>query len=123
MKTTTEALAPVWVEHFRRRLLNRRVALILDMEALEREERQHPAPESAVHAADTGADRLALDVSLGCLESVTRDLKEIDDALARVKAGTFGVCERCGGKIGRPRLEAIPYARHCLACQKHEEAA
>ena len=125
MRTTiaTPALAPVWMEHFRRRLSNRRVALILDTEALEREGALHPSPESAVHAVETGADRLAQSVSLGCLESVTRDLREIEDALLRIRTGTYGCCERCGGMIGRPRLEAIPYARYCLPCQQREEAA
>jgi RNA polymerase-binding transcription factor DksA len=43
-------------------------------------------------------------------------LAEARDALARLDAGTFGECERCGGPIAKSRLEAIPYARHCITC-------
>ena len=43
-------------------------------------------------------------------------LSEIDAALDRVEAGTYGVCEVCGRDIGAPRLEALPAARTCIAC-------
>ena len=43
-------------------------------------------------------------------------LAEIDAALARVEAGTYGVCQRCGGAIPDERLEARPTAAYCVAC-------
>ena len=43
-------------------------------------------------------------------------LAEIDAAEARIEAGTFGTCERCGGPIGEARLEARPTARLCIEC-------
>jgi len=43
-------------------------------------------------------------------------LAEIDAALERVEAGTYGVCEECGARIPEERLEARPTARHCLGC-------
>jgi RNA polymerase-binding protein DksA len=43
-------------------------------------------------------------------------LAEIDAALERVEAGTYGACERCGQPIGEGRLEARPVARLCIAC-------
>lgn len=43
-------------------------------------------------------------------------LTEIDAALARVDAGTYGVCERCGQPIAEGRLEARPVARTCIRC-------
>lgn len=41
----------------------------------------------------------------------------IDAALARLDAGTYGVCLRCGSAIAPRRLEALPWAAHCIACQ------
>ena len=41
---------------------------------------------------------------------------EIDAALERVAAGTYGTCERCGEPIGEGRLEARPAARTCIRC-------
>ena len=43
-------------------------------------------------------------------------LAEARAALARLDGGTFGRCERCGRAIARARLDAIPYARHCIRC-------
>ncbi len=42
---------------------------------------------------------------------------EIDRALTKLDAGTYGVCERCGEPIKRARLKALPYASLCIACK------
>jgi len=44
-------------------------------------------------------------------------VEEIDDALARIDAKTYGACERCHQPIPKPRLRALPYARLCVACK------
>lgn len=44
------------------------------------------------------------------------ELAEIDAALARMDAGAWGQCEKCGGRIPRPRLAAMPEARTCVTC-------
>jgi DnaK suppressor protein len=43
-------------------------------------------------------------------------LAEVDAAVARLEAGTYGVCESCGGAIAVGRLEARPTARLCIGC-------
>ena len=43
-------------------------------------------------------------------------LRDIDDALSRFDAGTYGTCEICGGAIPLERLEAIPHATTCVGC-------
>ena len=45
------------------------------------------------------------------------EVEEIDHALAKLQAGTYGLCEHCGQPIPRPRLRAIPHARLCIACK------
>jgi DnaK suppressor protein len=42
---------------------------------------------------------------------------EIDRALGKMDAGTYGVCERCGNPIPKVRLKALPYASLCVACK------
>ncbi len=42
----------------------------------------------------------------------------VDEALARLDAGTFGTCVRCGGPITPERLEALPWAARCIDCQR-----
>lgn len=44
-------------------------------------------------------------------------MREIDDALTRIKAHRFGQCLECGVSIGYARLRAFPTARRCVACQ------
>ena len=48
-------------------------------------------------------------------------LQLVDDALERLKNGTFGVCVECGEKMLPKRLDAVPWARHCISCQVREE--
>lgn len=44
-------------------------------------------------------------------------LRALDDAVARLDSGTYGVCESCGGSIGEARLEAMPDATLCVKCK------
>jgi RNA polymerase-binding transcription factor DksA len=48
--------------------------------------------------------------------SLLEGLREVDDALAKFDAGTYGACENCGQEIGDARLEAMPSARFCMVC-------
>jgi RNA polymerase-binding transcription factor DksA len=48
--------------------------------------------------------------------SLLEGLREVDDALAKFDAGTYGACESCGQEIGDARLEAMPSARFCMVC-------
>ena len=58
---------------------------------------------------------------LGERESVM--VGEIDQALMRIREGSYGVCARCGKLIEERRLEALPTARYDAACQAAVEAA
>jgi RNA polymerase-binding protein DksA len=53
--------------------------------------------------------------------SATQAVEDIDRAISRMDAGTFGVCERCGKKIAVARLEALPFAALCIECKSREE--
>lgn len=71
--------------------------------------------------ADTGSANFERERAQSLASHARRVIVQIDDALARIDAGSFGVCERCGGPIGKDRLEAIPYATFCLECKRLEE--
>jgi DnaK suppressor protein len=51
----------------------------------------------------------------------TESLKNIQNALARIEAGTFGLCEECEGLIGKARLLARPEAELCITCAEKAE--
>jgi len=55
------------------------------------------------------------------LRQARQHLDEVDAALGRVDQGTYGVCESCGRDIPPARLEARPFARHCVTCAAREE--
>lgn len=69
-----------------------------------------------MHLGDAGTAMINQEVNATLLEHEERVMAEIADALARIDAGTYGVCENCGKKIPVGRLEAVPYARYCVAC-------
>ena len=75
-------------------------------------------PKDLADIASDDIDRKMLEV-LGSQE--LRRLGMIDAALSRIQQGKYGICLKCGKKIPRERLEAIPYALMCIDCKKAEE--
>jgi DnaK suppressor protein len=55
------------------------------------------------------------------LEHVEKQLGDIDHALKRLEAGTYGICENCGEQIQAERLEIMPVATLCVECQKRQD--
>jgi RNA polymerase-binding transcription factor DksA len=55
-------------------------------------------------------------VAVSRAASLGRTLEEIEAALARIAAGSYGTCTRCGEGVPLPRLEARPFASSCVAC-------
>lgn len=61
------------------------------------------------------------DVDRELLELRHNELVLIDDALDRVRDGTYGFCSECGAEIPVARLEALRYATMCIGCAEREE--
>src|SRR6202023_4090240 len=74
-----------------------------------------------MHQADAGSDAYDRDFALSLLSQEQDALYEIDEALKRVDAGTYGVCEMSNKAIPHARLEAIPFARFTVECQSQLE--
>jgi DnaK suppressor protein len=74
-----------------------------------------------MHQADAGSDAYDRDFALSLLSQEQDALYEIEEALKRVEAGTYGVCEMSGKSIPHARLEAIPFARFTVECQTQIE--
>jgi DnaK suppressor protein len=74
-----------------------------------------------MHQADAGSDAYDRDFALSLLSQEQDALYEIDEALKRLDAGTYGVCEMSGKPIPHARLEAIPFARCTVECQSQIE--
>jgi RNA polymerase-binding protein DksA len=68
--------------------------------------------------ADTEAD-----LQIRLHQTDGRLLRAIEDALARISHGAYGVCEACKRSISKARLEAVPWTRHCRDCKDGEHSA
>lgn len=68
------------------------------------------------HLGDGGSEELAQGLSAALAENEAYLHQEVDDALARLDNGCFGVCESCANVILPERLEAMPYVRYCTKC-------
>jgi DnaK suppressor protein len=51
-----------------------------------------------------------------------RLLRAIEEALARIRQGTYGICDACNQPISRARLEAVPWTHHCRECKEREQS-
>ena len=57
------------------------------------------------------------DEAISDLDRESRLLREVMAALERMQEGSYGMCERCDEEISPKRLNAVPWARHCVRCQ------
>ncbi|HMM29082.1 MAG: TraR/DksA C4-type zinc finger protein [Chloroflexota bacterium] len=73
------------------------------------------------HPADDGTAVHDQQINHSTYQAAQDRLREVEDALARYEAGTYGICENCGQEIDIARLEAIPYTRVCLRCAEQRE--
>jgi len=70
---------------------------------------------------EQGTDNFERDFALNRVSMEQDIVFEIDEALNRMKIGSYGACESCGGPIEKPRLDALPYSRMCVSCQSKLE--
>lgn len=71
--------------------------------------------------ADSGAWALEREQELTLVNNTRDLLRQTTDALERIDAGTYGLCESCGEPIGKARLQAFPRAALCVECKQLEE--
>ena len=81
-------------------------------------------PEDAIQASDgveepeeEAVDLQETDVDQAILDNEKTLLVEVQQALARIENGTYGICSNCGQPIPEKRLEAIPWATLCVTCE------
>jgi RNA polymerase-binding protein DksA len=122
MKHTAGAPGAGLKDEIRRRLVEQRRGLLRTLATTDEEWATFDAEEpgergrGAAMAETTG-------LVLSRLSGRERhELDEITDALSRLEADSYGLCERCGRAIALARLQALPATRHCLECQLSEEA-
>jgi DnaK suppressor protein len=73
--------------------------------------------------AEASDSDLQQDVSVSLTEMTAQVLRRVDEALARLASGVYGVCVECGADIPTKRLTALPFAVRCLDCEKLREVS
>jgi DnaK suppressor protein len=77
--------------------------------------------DGAQDIADKASNSYAKEFLFSLSNSERELLQLMDDALVRIEDKRFGVCLSCEEEMNQKRLEAVPWARHCLACQEKQE--
>jgi DnaK suppressor protein len=111
---------PIPYERLRHALLTEKVELARQLEELKPIVREEGVGYST-HPADDGS--LAFDQArdLAVQVNAQQTLRLVEDALARLENGTYGLCVDCGEEIDAARLKALPYTPLCLKCQQKRE--
>jgi DnaK suppressor protein len=73
-------------------------------------------------AEEQSVTDFAQEMEFALMEMKAQTLIRIDEALLRVDAGTYGICDECEQEIAEARLKAVPFALLCIECQSREEA-
>jgi RNA polymerase-binding transcription factor DksA len=107
---------PKWRKQFNR-LLQLRSHLLQLQGGLNKEALEEP-PTFSQHMADAGTDAFERDLDLGVLSHQQDAIYEIEEALGRIRNGTYGICEMTGRKISPQRLRAIPWTRFTAAAEQ-----
>jgi len=85
------------------------------------EEVEEMAGMSDNHLGETATATLDREIDYTLEENSTQVLLEIDAALARIDAGSYGTCTHCAGEIPQGRLDAKPWASLCIDCKRETE--
>lgn len=110
---------PFSYKRAKRELLEEQAKLREQLERLEAAEYESVGYSN--HMADDATDAFDQTVDVALKRKIETSIEEIEQALAKLDNGTYGLCEACGARIDRARLEALPYARYCLDCQTRHE--
>lgn len=83
--------------------------------------REDMAIEASADVLDRIQDATDREYAINNLELNSIRLREVQTALGRMDAGTFGICSGCGETIGARRLAAVPWTSSCIVCQEIAE--
>ncbi|HBB89415.1 MAG TPA: RNA polymerase-binding protein DksA [Blastocatellia bacterium] len=108
------------VKVFRDKLTERRVSLVGQVQQAEMYSRERDA-EATQDPADMAANAYTKELLVSMSDNDRQLLNLIDEALERMDDSGYGKCVRCGQPLPEKRLEAVPWARHCVGCQELHE--
>ena len=104
-----------------REMLEEMRAQLLRTVRTELHEGREQSKDEGMDTYDLASDARDREINLILTDRDRDKLLAIDDALARIGDGSYGVCESCESDIAEARLEALPFTRLCISCQAERE--
>lgn len=108
------------VRVFRDKLMDRRESLVGQVQQAELYSRERDS-EATQDPADMAANAYTKELLVSMSDNDRQLLNLIDEALERMEDSGYGKCIRCGQALPEKRLDAVPWARHCVRCQELHE--
>jgi DnaK suppressor protein len=108
------------VERYRRLLEAKKSSLSAEL-AKTRTAEEETTEELTQDIADKAVSSYTREFLYSLNDTERNTLILIDQALARIEEGTFGFCQNCGAPMNEKRLDAVPWAPHCIDCQELAE--
>jgi DnaK suppressor protein len=107
--------------HYRNLLEARRINLRASVARTEDDGRAAQMTDSAQDIADRASSSYQKEFLFARSNNDRQFLQMVEHALSNIVEGIYGECENCGKDINERRLEAVPWARHCISCQEKLE--
>ncbi len=108
------------LEYYKKKLQAKRDDLLRIIARTEQEGREAD-DDPTVDLADKAANSYTKEFLFGQTNQDRATLNLVDEALKRIREGAYGDCAVCGEEVQQKRLDAVPWARHCISCQEKKE--
>ncbi len=108
-------------EKYKKKLLTRKQEIIKTLSEFYNESKEVEDPGIAMDMGDKAESSYTKEFLLSLSDTERKQLKLIDQALKRIEHCTYGVCQKCGVKIGKKRLDAVSWTPYCIECQEKAE--
>jgi DnaK suppressor protein len=108
------------LDYYKKKLATRREELVRAITRTEQEGREADE-DTTVDMADKAANSYTKEFLFGQTHNDRSLLNLVDQALNRIKDGSYGECNSCHEELQQKRLEAVPWTRYCITCQEKTE--
>ena len=108
------------LEKYRKLLQEKKTSLLAEL-AKTRHAEEETTEESTQDIADKAVSSYTREFLYSLNDTERSTVQQIDQALARIEDGTYGLCQNCGTPMNEKRLSAIHWSRHCVECQELAE--
>ena len=108
-------------ERYKKKLLERKKEIVDVLSEVYNETKEAENAGIAMDMADKAESSYTKEFLLNLSDTERKQLNLIDTALGRIEKCNYGICQTCQVKIGKKRLDAVPWALNCIDCQQKAE--